>query len=93
VHEVAARTIGTEANTVVGTAKICLILGVTVDVAHLLGSMGKLTLLAVLASAILLEGTTHLCLVARGLLCRGGDRGAERCLILAADSQGAAGSN
>jgi len=93
MHEVAARPVGAEPNTVVGAAKICFILGVTVDVANLLGPVGELTLLAVLASAVLLEWTTHLCLVARGLLCRGGYRGAKLCLILAANSQGAAGAH
>jgi len=72
VDEVTARPVRAEPNTVVGAAKICLILRMTVDIADLLRPVGKLTLFAILASAILLEGATHLGLVARSLLCRGG---------------------
>jgi len=88
VDKVAARSVGTEANTVVSFAKVCLILGVAVDIANLLVAMSKLTLLAILASAILLVGTTHLGLVAGSLLCRGGNWGTLGCLTLASIHEG-----
>jgi len=89
MDKVAARSVRAKANTVVGTTKIGLILRMAVDVTDFYSAMSKLALLTILASAILLEGTAHLGLVARSLLCRGGDEGTGRCLILASDSQGA----
>jgi len=68
VDEVAARTIGAEADRVVGAAQVRLVLGVAVDVAQLGVSVRELALLAVLAAAVLLVGPAQLGLVAgRGL--------------------------
>jgi len=75
MDKVTARSIWTEPNTVVSAAKICLVFWVAVDVANLLAAMGKLTLLTVLASAVFLEGATHLGLVTGSLLCWGGNWG------------------
>jgi len=68
VDEVAARTVGAEADRVVGAAQVRLVLGVAVDVAQLGVSVRELALLAVLAAAVLLVGPAQLGLVAgRGL--------------------------
>jgi len=77
MNEVASRSIRTEPNTVVSATKVCLVFWVTVDTANLLVTMGKLALLTVLASTVLLEGAAHLSFVARSLLllCRGGNWG------------------
>jgi len=75
MNEVATRSIRTEPNTVVSAAKVCLVFWVTVDIANLLVTMGKLALLTILASTVFLEGAAHLSFVARSLLCRGGNWG------------------
>lgn len=76
MDEVAAGAIGTEANTVVGFAEVCLVLGMSVHIADLMVSVGKLALLAILTCPILLEGSAHLCFVSAGrygwLASRGG---------------------
>jgi len=85
MDEVASWSVGAEAHAVVGAAEVRFILGVAVDVANLVDAVSKLALVAVLASAMLLEGSAHFCLVATGLLAAGladlaarGDRGANR---------------
>jgi len=72
MDEVAAGAIGTEANTVVCFAEVCLVLGMPVHIANLMVAMRKLALLAILTRPILLEGSAHLCLVAAGLGSWGG---------------------
>lgn len=69
----------------VGPAHVRLVLRVAADVANLLDAVGELTLLAVLASAVLLEWAAHLSFVARGLLDRrrGGGAGGVRAAVLA----------
>jgi len=88
MNKVTTRSIRTESYTVVGAAKVCLVFWVTVNTANFLGTMGKLTLLTILASTVFLEGAAHLSFVARSLLCRGGNWGAGRCLALASVQQG-----
>jgi len=65
---VTSRAVGAEADTVVGAAKVRLILGVPVHVTNLVHAVRELALVAVLAGAVLLEGAAHLGLVPRGLL-------------------------
>lgn len=67
VDEVAAGTIGAEADGVEGTAQLGLVLGVPGQTAQLMEPMGKLTLLTIFASATLLEGPAELRLVAGGV--------------------------
>ncbi len=55
VDEVAARTIGAEADAVVGAAHVRLVLGVAVHCTQFSRTMGKLALLPVLADTVLLK--------------------------------------
>lgn len=52
-----ARTVGAESHTVVSTTEICLVLGVTVYIAELVLAVSELTLLTILAAAVLLVGS------------------------------------
>jgi len=63
VDKVTARSVGTEAHAVEGAAVLRLVLGMPLQVAQLVVSMGELALLAVLALAGLLERTAQLRLV------------------------------
>ena len=64
VDEVAARPVGAEADSVVGTAPLRLVLGMTGQVSQLVRSVSELTLVPVLAMAALLERSAQLRLVA-----------------------------
>jgi len=93
VDKVASGSVGTEPNTVVCATQICLVFWVAIDSADLLGTMRKLTLLSIFASAVFLEGAAHLGLIAGSLLCWGGNWGAGWCLTLASIQQGTTCSN
>jgi len=84
VNEVAAGSVGAVSIAVVGSAALCLVLGMPVDTADFVGAVRKLTLFAVTACAMLLVGAAHFRLIAgagllllgrRGLAVRGGGRG------------------
>ena len=66
----ASWTIGTESNTVVGAAEVCLVFGVSGDGSQLEISMRELALVSVLASAVLLEWAAHLGFVSVSILDR-----------------------
>lgn len=66
VHKVASRTVRTVASGVKRATQLGLVLGVAHHVAQLMAAVSKLTLVAILARAILLERATQLRLVARG---------------------------
>ena len=70
VDKVASWTIGTESNTVVGAAEVCLVFGVSGDGSQLEISMRELALVSVLASAVLLEWAAHLGFVSVSILDR-----------------------
>jgi len=63
VDEVAAGSVGTEADAVVCAAHVRLVLRMAVDGAQLGEPVRELALLTVLAHAVLLEGPAHFCLV------------------------------
>ena len=65
MDEVAAGPVGAEADTVVGPAEVCLVLGMPVDRPQLVLAVGKLALFPVLAAPVLLERPAQFCLVAR----------------------------
>ena len=90
----ASGTVGTEANTVVGPTEVCLVFGMAGHGAEFLVAMGELTFVTVFASAVLLEGTTHLSFVSVGVLdgSRGHGGALGGSLALAAGHQGSSGS-
>jgi hypothetical protein len=63
----AAWTVGAESDGVVSTAEVGLVLGMSRDCSQFSDPVGKLTLLSVLAGAVLLERSTQLGLVAAGI--------------------------
>jgi len=93
MDKVTARSVRAEPNAVVSAAQVCLVFWVTVDITNFLVTVSKLALLAILASAVLLERTAHFGLVARSLGYWRGNRGSGRSLTLASVQQGATGSN
>lgn len=64
VHEMAPRSVRTEAHAVEGAAQFGLVLGVALQIAQLVHAVRELAFLAVLALAGLLEGTAQFGLVA-----------------------------
>jgi len=83
VDKMTSRSVGTEANTVVGPAQICLVFRVPRHVAEILHSVSKLAFFSIFARSILLKGSTHLGLVSGSVLDRGGDGGTGTSLALA----------
>ena len=83
VDEMTSRSVGTEANTVVGPAQICLVFRVSGHSAKILHSVSKLAFLSIFARSIFLIGATHLGLVSGSVLDRGGDGGTGTSLALA----------
>lgn len=84
VDEVAPGSIGAVSVAVVGSAALCLVLGMPVDTADFVGAVRKLTLFAITACTMLLVGAAHFRLIAgagllllgrRGLAVWGGGRG------------------
>ncbi|KAJ8401152.1 hypothetical protein AAFF_G00387340, partial [Aldrovandia affinis] len=67
VDEVAAWAVGAEPDGVEGAAQLGLVLGVAAQAAQLVDAVGELTLVAVLAGAVLLEGPAQFRLVAAGI--------------------------
>ena len=72
VDKVASGAVGAEPDAVVGAAEVCLVFGVTGDIANVMSAMSELAFVSVLASAVLLIGATHLSFVAVGILDLGG---------------------
>jgi len=83
VDKMTSRSVGTEANTVVGPAQICLVFWVPRHVAEILHSVSKLAFFSIFARSIFLKGSTHLGLVSGSVLDRGGDGGTGTSLALA----------
>jgi len=83
VDKMTSRSVGTEANTVVGPAQICLVFRVPRHVAEILHSVSKLAFFSIFARSIFLKGSTHLGLVSGSVLDRGGDGGTGTSLALA----------
>jgi len=67
VNEVAARAVRTQTGGVIRLTQVGLVLGMTRDGPQFGASVSELTLVAVLAGAVLLERSTQLRLVAAGL--------------------------
>lgn len=64
MNKVAADAVRTEANGVEGATRLRLVLGVSVEVTHLIKAMGKLALPPVLTDATLSKGATEFSLIA-----------------------------
>ena len=85
VHKVAARAVRTVAGGVEGATQLGFVLGMARHVAQFGKAVRELTLVAVLARAVLLVGATQLGLVARGgrlLLGAVGHGGVHLLLVL-----------
>ena len=72
VDKVAAGPVWAKADAVVGAAEVCLVFGVTGNIAHVLRAVSELAFVSVLASAVLLIRTAHLSFVSVGILDSGG---------------------
>lgn len=64
MNKVAADAVWTEADGVEGATRLRLVLGVSVEVTHLIKAMGKLALPPVLTDATLSKGATEFSLIA-----------------------------
>lgn len=67
VKEMTSGTIGTETNGVESTAKLSFVLWVAAEVSEFMVSMGKLTLISILARSTLLKRPAEFSLVATGV--------------------------
>jgi len=76
VDKVTSRTVGAEADTVVGATQVCLVFRMPGNCSQFLIAVGKLTFVSVLACAVLLIRAAHLSFVAVGILNSGALGGA-----------------